>query len=58
MTNFIKQIIIWKTHREMLYPEDILNMLIEHGLTSEYVVCKMLNESDKDVEFKLPKKYI
>lgn len=59
MINFIKMICIWKEKNQMLYPDDVLNMLIENGLTSKYEIDILLSNLDKDSDLlKLPKKYI
>lgn len=58
INNFVSTILLWKQHNEMLYPDDVLNMLIQYEIVSQYQVKYMIDNQKNKGEFKLPKKYI
>lgn len=55
----IEQICLWKTKNLMLYPNDVLNMLIDCNLVNMVEVEQILEASKKkDVDITLPTRYI
>ena len=57
--DFAKQIVIWKKYKQIIYPEDILNMMIDCNLISYTELNEIIKESDKKVlDLKLPNTYI
>lgn len=55
----VEQICMWSRKSYVLYPIDVLNMLIEHGLISQVEVEKIVNDTDKKpLDVSLPNRYI
>lgn len=59
MEEYIRTVIRWKIKGEMMFPEDVLNMLIDNDLVNlEYVKNMYEEESKKEFYIKLPKQHI
>lgn len=57
--NFVEQITMWKKRNLMLYPTDVLNMLIDCNLISMVEVEQIIEASSKKpVDITLPTRYI
>lgn len=56
---FVEQICLWKKRKLMLYPTDVLNMLIDCNMVSMVEVEQILEAtSKKPVDITLPTRYI
>lgn len=56
---FIKQIIIWKKYKQLLYPDDVLNMMIDCNLIKYIDLEELIKEIDKKpLDLLLPNTYI
>lgn len=59
MEEYIRTIIQWKIKGEMMFPEDVLNMMIDNGLVNvDYIKNMYDEESKKEFYIKLPKQHI
>lgn len=59
MEEYIRTVIRWKIKGEMMFPEDVLNMLIDNDLVNlEYVKNMYEEESKKEFNIKLPNQHI
>lgn len=59
MNDFVEKIISWKLNRHMLYPEDVLNMLIDSDLCSISEIQEKIEEASKNkLDPSLPNTYI
>lgn len=55
----MKQIVAWKARNFTMYPDDVLNLLIEHGLVHTYQVNSQITQQKQSpVDVKLPTSYI
>lgn len=56
---FAETIIAWKKQNQVMYPEDILNFMVECNLISAFDLKGLILEHDKKkVDVKLPESYI
>ena len=57
--NLIKQLTFWKNKHIMLYPSDVLNMLIDHNFATKEDIEKIITENkDNSLDITLPTCYI
>jgi hypothetical protein len=57
--NFVEQIVLWKRRNLMLYPDDILNMLIDNNLITIVEVEQIIDTTkQKSLDITLPTRYI
>jgi hypothetical protein len=57
--NFVEQIVLWKRRNLMLYPDDILNMLIDNNLITMVEVEQIIDTTkQKSLDITLPTRYI
>jgi hypothetical protein len=57
--NFVEQIVLWKRRNLMLYPDDILNMLIDSNLITMVEVEQIIDTTkQKSLDITLPTRYI
>jgi len=57
--NFVEQITLWKKRNLMLYPNDVLNMLIDCNMITMVEVEQILEMTNKkQVDITLPTRYI
>lgn len=55
----VEQLAMWRRKKFSLFPEDVMNMLIENGLiTAEDVQQVIENAQKKELDIHLPKVYI
>jgi len=52
---FTEKIIAWKNNKQLLFPDDVLNMLIDCKLINEYEVKEIIDKKPLDIS--LPTKY-
>jgi hypothetical protein len=59
VVKIVEQISMWSRKSYVLYPTDVLNMLIEHNLISQVEVEKIVNDTrQKPLDLTLPQRYI
>ena len=62
MTDILKvveQLAIWKTHKQLLYPIDVMNMMIDNGVVTESEVREVIESvKKKQLDIRLPSVYI
>jgi hypothetical protein len=57
--NLVQQIVMWKRKNLMLYPDDILNMLIDNNLITMVEVEQIIDMTNqKSLDISLPTRYI
>jgi len=55
----VEQLAMWSRKKFSLFPEDVMNILIENGLiTAEDVQQVIENAQKKELDIRLPKVYI
>ena len=55
----VEQLAMWRRKKFSLFPEDVMNMLIENGLITKEEVEKIIEDgSKKELDIRLPKVYI
>jgi hypothetical protein len=55
----VEQLVIWRKHKQLLYPIDVINMMIQNGLVTESEVREIIEANDKkSLDIKLPPVYI
>ena len=60
MVELIKNLTAWDRRHLTLYPKDVMNMLVDADLITEYDVKKIIIEqnSEKTLDISLPTRYI
>jgi hypothetical protein len=57
--NLIEELTIWKTRHIMLYPNDVMNLLIHYGFATQSEIEKILETSSNNkLDITLPVCYI
>lgn len=55
----IEQLVMWKRKKYYLFPEDVMNMMIQNGLCTEEEVRQVIETaSKKELDIRLPTVYI
>jgi hypothetical protein len=55
----IEQLVMWRRKKYCLFPEDVMNMMIENGLCTEEEVRQVIETTQKkELDIRLPKVYI
>lgn len=55
----VEQLAMWRRKKFSLFPEDVMNMLIENGLITKDEVEQVIeNAKKKELDIHLPKVYI
>jgi hypothetical protein len=55
----MKQVVAWKARNFTMYPDDVLNMLIDNGLVQTFQVNSQITQQKQSpVDVKLPTSYI
>lgn len=55
----IEQLVMWKRKKHYLFPEDVMNMMIENGLCTEEEVKQIIESTNKkELDIRLPTVYI
>lgn len=55
----VEQLAMWRRKKFSLFPEDVMNMLIENGLITEEDVQQVIEKAKKkELDIRLPKVYI
>lgn len=52
---FTQMILAWEERDELLFPEDVLNFLMDFDIVTEEEICYLRQE--KPVDIRLPSKY-
>ena len=59
IVNLVEQILAWKKSSVMLYPADVLNMMIDLNLISMVEVLQIIESTNnKHLDITLPSRYI
>lgn len=59
MEKVIEQLAMWRRKKFSLFPEDVMNMLIENDLITEDNVRQVIETTQKkELDIRLPKVYI
>lgn len=55
----IEQLVMWRRKKFCLFPEDVINMMIDHGLCTEEEVKQIIESTNKkELDIRLPTVYI
>jgi hypothetical protein len=55
----IEQLVMWKRKKYYLFPEDVMNMMIQNGLCTEEEVKQIIESTNKkELDIRLPTVYI
>ena len=55
----VEQLAMWRRKKFTIFPEDVMNMLIENGVISEENVQQVVESAQKkELDIRLPKVYI
>lgn len=59
VVKLVTQLLAWKRQNLMLYPNDVLNMLIDNGLITKYDIQNIIDDVEKKtLDISLPTSYI
>jgi hypothetical protein len=59
VVKLVTQLLAWKRQNLMLYPNDVLNMLIDNDLITKYDIQNIIDDVEKKtLDISLPTSYI
>lgn len=59
VVKLVTQLLAWKKYNLLLYPNDVLNMLIDNGLITKYDIQNIIDDVEKKtLDITLPTCYI
>ena len=57
VVDLVAEILTWRLNNSILYPNDVLNMLVDHSFVTKYDIDR-ITENYKPKQLKLPTQHI